>query len=130
MLKQQDVDAEEERLRELARQLPEAQRKAFYHEVKRELRDPDTYAVLNWFFVAGLHHFYLGRWIRGVIDLGVFLLGVALIIVQLTWPGIALILLVTAWELWALFRSQIIVQDWNNAVYRRLLRRYTPDTNK
>lgn len=125
MLKQQEVDAEEERLSELARQLPEAQRKAFYQEVKRELRDPDTYAALNWFFIAGLHHFYLGRWVRGIVDLGLFLFGVALIIAQLTWPGVALILLVSAWELWALFRSQIIVQDWNNKLYQRLLSRYT-----
>lgn len=124
MLSQQDVNAEEERLRELANSLPDEQRKEFYREVKRQLRDPDTYAVLNWFFLAGLHHFYLGRWSRGFLNLAVFLIGVTLIIVQLTWFGIALIVLVSAWELWALFRAQVIVQDWNNQLYRRLLSRY------
>lgn len=124
MLNQQDVNAEEERLHELANSLPDEQRKEFYREVKRQLCDPDTYAVLNWFFLAGLHHFYLGRWGRGFINLAVFLVGVALIIIQLTWFGIALIVLVSAWELWALFRAQIIVQDWNNQLYRRLLSRY------
>lgn len=124
MLHQRDVDAEEERLRVQASALPSEQRKAFYRDVKRQLRDPDTYAVLNWFFLAGLHHFYLGRWGRGFFNLAVFLAGVALIILQQVWPGIALIVLVSAWELWALFRAQIIVQNWNNQLYRRLLRRY------
>lgn len=124
MLNQREVDAEEERLRELADALPDEQRKAFYRDVKRQLRDPDTYAALNWFFLAGLHHFYLGRWSRGLFNLAVFLIGVALIIVQLVWPGIALMVLVSGWELWALFRAQVIVQDWNNQLYRRLLSRY------
>lgn len=121
---QRDVDAEEERLRERAGALPDEQRKAFYRDVKRQLRDPDTYAALNWFFLAGLHHFYLGRWGRGLFNLAVFLAGVALIILQQVWPGIALIALVSTWELWALFRAQIIVQDWNNRLYRQLLSRY------
>ena len=129
MLNQQEVNAEEERLRKLANALPDEQRKAFYREVKRELRDPDTYAVLNWFFLAGLHHFYLGRWGKGLINLAVFLVGVALIIVQLVWMGVALIVLVSVWELWALFRAQIIVQDWNNQLYRRLLSRYETPTD-
>lgn len=124
MLNQQDVNAEEERLRQLANTLSDEQRKEFYRDVKRQLRDPDTYAVFNWFFLAGLHHFYLGRWGRGLLNLAVFLLGVALIIVQLVWLGITLIVLVSVWELWALFRAQIIVQDWNNQLYRRLLKRY------
>lgn len=124
MLNQQDVNAEEARLRQLANALPDEQRKEFYRDVKRQLRDPDTYAAVNWFFLVGLHHFYLGRWGRGLLNLAVFLLGVALIIAQLIWPGVALIVLVSVWELWALFRAQIIVQDWNNQLYRRLLKRY------
>lgn len=124
MLHQRDVDAEEECLREQANSLPDEQRKAFYCDVKRQLRDPDTYAALNWFFLAGLHHFYLGRWGRGLFNLAVFLAGVVLIILQQIWLGIALIVLVSVWELWALFRAQIIVQNWNNQLYRRLLGRY------
>lgn len=123
MLSQREVDAEEERLRELARALPDAQRKLFYQEVKQKLRDPDTYAVLNWFFLAGLHHFYLGKWLRGIFNLAVFVAGIVLLFIQ-PWPGIALIVLVSVWELWALFRAQIIVQDWNNKLYLELLKRY------
>jgi len=39
-------------------------------------------------------------------------------------PGVILLAIVYSWELWQLFRSQIIVQDWNNRLYRDLLRRY------
>lgn len=121
MLDRQAVEAEEEALRERARALPEASRKAFYEEVREALKDPDTYAALNWFFLAGLHHFYLGRWWRGTLDLLLFAAGVTLLLAGQPWWGVALILAVTVVELWALFRAQIIVQDWNNSMYRQRL---------
>ncbi|MGQ9425136.1 TM2 domain-containing protein [Gilvimarinus sp. F26214L] len=125
LLKQEQVGAEEDRLREQASALPDDQRKAFFKEASRELRDPDTYAALNWLFLAGIHHFYLGRWTWGLLDLSIFLLGVGFIVAQQYLIGILLIALISILELWALFRAQIIVQDWNNGVYRRLLRRYS-----
>lgn len=124
MLDRDAVQAEDERLSELASQLPDAQRKDFYRALSRELKDPDTYAALNWFFLAGLHHFYLGRWWWGVIDLAVFIVGVSLLLLQQYLPGILLILIISAVELWALFRAQVIVQDWNNRLTRELLRRH------
>ena len=124
MLNQREVDAEEERLRALAQSLPDARRNAFFLEAKERLRDPDTYAALNWFFLAGLHHFYLGKWIKGLCNLAVFVAGIVLMFARSVWLGLGLILLVSVWELWALFRAQIIVQDWNNRLYRDLLKRY------
>jgi hypothetical protein len=44
--------------------------------------------------------------------------------VRSVWLGLGLILLVSVWEPWALFRVQIIVQGWNNRLYRDLLKRY------
>lgn len=124
MLNKLDVEQEEEHLREQVNQLSNLDRKAFYQEVRHKLKDPDTYAALNWFFIAGLHHFYLGRWFNGLADLAVFAAGVMLVIKQYMFLGLALIIAVSAWELWALFRSQIIVQDWNNKLYRDVLQRY------
>ena len=121
ILKRDEVDAEEERLREQVRNLPEQERKAFYDQLKRELRDPDTYAVLNWFFLVGLHHFYLGRWIRGLINVVLVAAGVAFMIYEQWITGAVLVGIVIVMEMWELFRSQIIVQDWNNRVYERLL---------
>lgn len=121
MLEQQQVDAEEERLRELAAALPDLQRQQFFQQLKRELRDPDTYAALNWCFLAGLHHFYLGQWRHGLFNLLVFIAGLALLFSPWTWLGVVLIVLISVAELWALFRSQIIIQHWNNQIMRRLL---------
>ena len=121
MLNQQQVDAEEEQLRQRAAALPDASRQAFYQQLTRELRDPDTYATLNWCFLAGLHHFYLGQWARGAINLLVFVVGVALLFTGASWFGVALIVAISVVELWALFRAQIIIQHWNNQIMRRLL---------
>jgi len=118
MLNQATVDREEEELRQSIRQLEDQQRAAFYASIKPKLRDPDTYAALNWFFVTGIHHFYLGRWVWGTIDLLTFMFGIALMIGGYVATGIVLILTISALELWALFRSQIIVQDQNNRIYR------------
>lgn len=124
MLESEVVTAEEESLRERARALPDASRKAFHESLRKRLKDPDTYAALNWFFVVGLHHCYLGRWARGALDMVLFAAGIGLLLAGKPWWGAALIVAVSAIELWSLFRAQIIVQDWNNRVYRQLLASY------
>ena len=122
MLKKREVDAEEERLRKAVNDLDDERRQAFYRDVRHRVRDPDTYAALNWFFIAGLHHFYLGRWQLGLADLAIFLGGVALILQGHLLPGVLAVVAISLWELWALFRAQVIVQDWNNRIYRQCLR--------
>ncbi|GGX59179.1 TM2 domain-containing protein [Saccharospirillum salsuginis] len=124
MLKQDEVDNDEEQLKTEANALPAEARKAFYREAGRAVKDPDTYAALNWFFITGLHHFYLGRWGRGALDLALFVSGLIVMFTHSVLWGLGMIALITVLEFWALFRSQIIVQDWNNQVYRRLLDRY------
>jgi TM2 domain-containing membrane protein YozV len=89
------------------------------------VKDPDTYAALNWLFLAGLHHFYLGRTGRGLVNLGVFAAGVAAIVFGAWVVGLVLILGVTAIELPALFRAERIVMDYNNRLTERLLREVT-----
>jgi TM2 domain-containing membrane protein YozV len=123
MLKQEEVDAEEESLRRAIRKLSDEQRAEFYRQAGKAVKDPDTYAALNWFFIAGLHHFYLGRWQWGLIDLGALFAAIGCFGAGLVWLGAILLLIVYSWELWQMFRSQIIVQDWNNRLYRDLLRR-------
>jgi len=54
--------------------LPDAQRAEFYRKSGKKIRDPDTYAALNWFFVIGLHHFYLRRWLRGWLNVGLIVI--------------------------------------------------------
>jgi TM2 domain-containing membrane protein YozV len=121
MLKQNEVDAREEELRLQVRELPDEKRKTFYERAEKELKDPDTFAVLNYLFIAGLHHFYLGRWLRGLINLVVFSAGVYLIWLEQWSNGLIIIGIITLLELYALFRSQIIVKHYNNRISADIL---------
>lgn len=122
MLKQSEVTAEEERLRVEVRKLTDAQRQQFYALAQPRIKDPDTYAAMNYLFVAGLHHFYLGQWLRAILTPLLYLLGLAMLFDDSTrWPGVALIVAITVLELYELFRSQVIVQHFNNQAIARVL---------
>ncbi len=121
MLKQSEVDAHEEEIRLAVRDLPDEVRKCYFQQAESRLKDPDTYAVLNYLFIAGLHHFYLGRWIRGLINLVVFGGGVYLLFLEQWKNGLIVIAVITVLELYALFRSQIIVQHYNNCISEEIL---------
>jgi TM2 domain-containing membrane protein YozV len=112
------VENKEEELRDLACELPDDKRAIYYKQLDKRLKDPDTYAVLNYIFIAGLHHFYLGKWIRGLINITVFWLGVALLFFgdYAIATGVLILVLLFLFELYELFRSQTIVQHHNNVV--------------
>lgn len=121
MINADAVNDEEERLREEVRLLNEQGRLRFYREFEQQVKDPDTYAVLNYLFISGLHHFYLHRWLRGAVNLALFIVAVAMMVGGLLWYGIGLLAAVTLVELYALFRAQVIVQQYNNRLMRQLL---------
>ena len=125
MLNQKSVDEEEEAIRIWIQTLPDNDKVLFYKKVKTKIKDPDTYAALNWFFICGIHHFYLQKWLMGFIDLSIFTLGIALLILGYTEIGTLLMIILSSIELWALFRSQIIIQDWNNKVYKTILNEFS-----
>jgi TM2 domain-containing membrane protein YozV len=122
VLSKEIVQGKEESIRQLVRELPETTRAAFYRETEKKLKDPDTYATLNYLFIAGLHHFYLGKWARGVINISVFVFGIILAFISSPRYGIAVIIAIAIFELYALFRSQIIVQDYNNRIMEEIYR--------
>ena len=123
MLNKEEVDLKEEELRLEIRDLDNKKREKFYKIVKKKLKDPDTYAVLNWFLITGLHHFYLEKWIRGFFNLSIFIIGVIFILFSYIEIGIYMIVSIFLIELWALFNSQTIVQDFNNKVYENTLKK-------
>ena len=112
----------EEKLRDQIGKLSNEQKKRYYALELAQVKDPDTYAVLNWAFLAGLHHFYLGKWQRGLLNLLLMLIGGLLYFSQLL-PllGGGLILLVFIVELPQLFNSQKIIHQYNNQLMKRLL---------
>ncbi len=112
--------AEEEAIRDAVDALPADVKVTYYEMANEELKDPDLYATLAYAFFSGLHHFYLGRWGRGLVDLGLNVVGIGLIIVgamQDSLPptviGVLLVLGVAIVELKDLFQSQKIVRQYN-----------------
>jgi TM2 domain-containing membrane protein YozV len=126
MLDRQVVEQEEEELRQRVSRLDDAARAAYYKRLERRIRDPDTYATLNFLFITGLHHFYLKRWLRGALSLAGFFAGVGLILAGQYLIGVLLIAAIGLWELYELFRSQLIVQDYNNKAMRAALEEAQP----
>lgn len=122
ILSQDAIEEEEELIRNAINQLSDNERKIYFHTIKSKIKDPDTYAVLNWFFIAGLHHFYLENWVQGCIHLTLFLIGIVLIIIGLVWTGVVIILGISVAELYSLFQSQLIVQNYNNQIMKKAIK--------
>ena len=120
------IQEDEERIRKLVRELPDDKRLLFFKQTEKNLKDPDTYATLNYLFIAGLHHFYLGKWIRGSINLFIFLIGVVFLFTGQAGIGILLLIAISVVELKALFKAQTLVREHNNgvmeAIYREVIR--------
>ena len=116
-LKAHQVEQQEEILRSQIGELDKQTRKKFYTLYSTLLKDPDTYAVLNFFFLTGLHHFYLKNLLKGSLNLSGFLVGLILIFGDSDnglVTGFSFICLIILIEMPALFRSQIIVKHYNN----------------
>lgn len=122
MLSKETVQEKEESIRKLVRELSDEKRLIFFTESEKKLKDPDTYATLNYIFIAGLHHFYLGQWLFGLINICVFWAGAVMIFTGYLYVGVFFIIAVSILELYGLFRSQVIVQDYNNAVMEKIYR--------
>ena len=122
-MKNDDVEKHEDILREKINLLDDSNKKKFYENVEKEIKDPDTYATLNFLFLTGLHHFYLRKWMRGSINLGLFIFGLLLLFGStLSYAlGTMIILVIVIIELKDLFKSQIIVKDYNNQILQKNL---------
>ena len=121
-LNQDLIDHKSESLRKKVSLLSEEERKEYYDLFIPMLKDHDTYAVLNYFLLAGLHHFYLGKLMRGSLNLTVLITGISLIIfTKYIFVGTLAIFFILLTELLALFRSQIIVKNHNNLLSEKIL---------
>ena len=126
MFSEKELNLEETELREQVSLLtPEQYQK--YLQMEQSLRKhPGTYAALNWFFLLGLHHFYLRRWPRGIIDL--LLSSIAVYVLFNTDSpayGGALLLAVAIIEVPQLLNYEHLVHSHNNQMMRRCLRHLT-----
>jgi hypothetical protein len=115
-----------EEVRASAQALNESDRKNFFKKLNEQIKDPDTYATLNFFVIAGLHHFYLKKYIRGSINLSLSFLALVTFftIEDGRWQGgigLLIFVFIVLIEIPALFRSQIIVEDYNNNLSQKIL---------
>jgi TM2 domain-containing membrane protein YozV len=115
-----------EEVRASAQALNESDRKIFFKNLNEQIKDPDTYATLNFFVIAGLHHFYLKKYIRGSINLSLFLLALVTFFTieddqWLGGIGVLIVVFIVLIEIPALFRSQIIVENYNNNLSQKIL---------
>jgi len=121
MLDKDEVLKKEDLLREEVHNLSIENKKLFYLKIENKIKDPDTYAALNWLFLAGLHHFYLQKWVQGIINLSLFVISIFLLFSEYTYWGIGILFAVFIVELKDLFQSQSIVFDYNNKMSEKIL---------
>lgn len=125
----QEVEQSEEQLRSEVNALPETKKKAFYKAQTLELKDPDTYATLNYFLVGGFHHFYLGNLRTFAIELGLLVMSILVLIFanDVTYYdlplGLIFIIALSLYELPQLFFSQKIARLRNLAISQAILSR-------
>lgn len=123
----------EEILRSQINQLDAENRAKFFKEINKEIKDPDTYAALNFLCLGGFHHFYLKKWYRGAINLVGFLLSLIFMFSgfqPLVIIGIIAVLVIAGTEAYAMFFSQTIVMEYNNKVTEQLLSKFRKNHNE
>ena len=125
MLDKEQLRLEENQLREQIALLTVEQKKQYYAQELQLIKDPDTYAALNWVFIAGLHHFYLGRWQRGLVNLALMFTGLFFYFSGIfSLFGAMLILFVFIIELPQLFMSENVIHRYNNQLMKELLQQF------
>ena len=108
----EQLEKNEDLLRQRVNELPEEKKKIYYQLQATKLKDPDTYAALNWFFLGGFHHLYLGKYTLFIIE--ITLLIFCLIEFVLGYQSAVFILgAIVLYELPQLFFSQKIARQHN-----------------
>lgn len=108
----EQLEENEELLRKQVNLLPEVQKKEFYNRQSKQLKDPDTYATLNWLFLGGFHHCYLGKYGLFALEITMLLVSVVGIVLGHT-SALLILMLLVIYELPQLFFSQKIARQHN-----------------
>ncbi len=108
----EELEARENILRNQVNALPDETRKQFYRQQADKLKDPDTYASLNWFFLGGIHHLYLGKVNIFLIEIALLILAVAGVMMD-QMGSLLLLVAICLYELPQLFFSQKIARQHN-----------------
>lgn len=130
MFTEKALNLDEQELREQIRSLNDEQRTRYHDMELQQLKHPGTYLRLNMACPLGLHHFYLRRWGRGLLNLTMTLLGLALIVSDfLAAYGIMLLLAVILIDIRQLLQARLLVHSYNNRVMAQCLAAVTAKTS-
>ncbi|ASM97619.1 hypothetical protein [Vibrio vulnificus] len=108
----EQLEENEELLRKQVNLLPEVQKKEFYNRQSKQLKDPDTYATLNWLFLGGFHHCYLGKYGLFALEITILLVSVVGLVLGHS-SALLILMLLVIYELPQLFFSQKIARQHN-----------------
>ncbi|WP_413766502.1 hypothetical protein, partial [Vibrio vulnificus] len=86
--------------------------KEFYNRQSKQLKDPDTYATLNWLFLGGFHHCYLGKYGLFALEITILLVSVVGLVLGHS-SALLILMLLVIYELPQLFFSQKIARQHN-----------------
>lgn len=117
--RKEEIDLKEKELEEKVRNLHKEQKKIYFKEQSKRLKDPDDYAVYNYFFFGGFHHLYLGSYLTFAFEFSLFLLAIVLLSQGCMW-AILIFVGLAIYELPQLFMSQIIVRERNLEISKEI----------
>ncbi|MFS1429068.1 hypothetical protein LMH73_018460 [Vibrio splendidus] len=112
----EEIESKEDSLADMIRILSHEQREAYYTRLASEVKDPDTYASLNYFFILGLHHLYLGKSETFAVETSALLFSIMLISTDITALGIMgaiSLIAIAGYQMSQLFLSQRMVRKHN-----------------
>jgi len=124
MFSEKALNLEENELREQIRALPGPVRRRYLELESRSLKRTDRYRLLNLLFFTGVHHFYLRRWIRGLLNLLAFLAGISLVANDdLALYGVLLLVALLIVEIPQMLNARHLVHNCNNRIMQKCLTR-------
>lgn len=124
MFSEKELNLEEHELRESIRALPASQRRRYDLLEARLLKRPSTYLRLNIAFPLGLHHFYLGRLFRGLINLSLTLTALFLLLyTEFVAYGWMVLLATILLDIPQLMNARLLVHSRNNQIMAECLKR-------
>lgn len=124
MFSEKELNLEEHELREQIRRLSDTQRQYYLQLESGGLKSPDLYLLLNRLFPLGLHHFYLARWGRGIVNSGLTIGGLTLLLgTGHIVYGLMLLVAMVFIEIPQLLNARHLVHSRNNRYMAKCLAR-------
>lgn len=118
------LEEQEELLRNKINALSDEQKKIFYRQQSKLIKDPDTYASLNWMFLGGVHHFYLRKYKIFALEISLLTISIISLIAGFD-LAILILVAMTLYEAPQLFFSQKIARQYNYDVSERIYNELT-----